>query len=92
MVNYFQLCKQGALDLVLNDNKGIVDIILEDEYEESNYEETTHMMESSSISLGNLQGEEFVLDNENKEINEDWVLPITQTDMIYKKIYLSIKE
>jgi len=28
---------------------------MEDESEESNYEETSHMIESSSISLGHLQ-------------------------------------
>ena len=29
---------------------------MKDEYEESNYEKTSHMMKSSSISLGDLQG------------------------------------
>jgi len=28
-----------------------------DEYKESDYKETSHMMKSSSISFGNLQGE-----------------------------------
>jgi len=41
---------------------------LDNEYEESNYEETNHIMENSLISLGDLQGEEFVIDNDNEEI------------------------
>jgi len=36
------------------------------------------MMESSSIILGNLQLEEFIVDNENEDIKGDWVLPIIQ--------------
>ena len=43
------------------------------------------MMESSLISLGDLQGEEFVIDNDHEEIKGDWVLPIIQKEMIYKK-------
>ena len=46
---------------------------------------TSHMMESSSVSLGDLQGEEFVVDNAHEEIKRDWVLPIIQKDMISKK-------
>jgi len=42
------------------------------------------MMESSSISLGDLQGEEFTVDNENKDVKGDWVLLIIQKDIIYK--------
>ena len=42
--------------------------MLEDEYKKSDYEETSHIMKSSSISLGNLQGEEFVIDNQNEEV------------------------
>jgi len=34
------------------------------------------MMESSSISLGDLQGEQFTVDNENEDVRGDWVLPI----------------
>jgi len=34
------------------------------------------MMESSVISLGELQGEEFIVDNENEDIKGDWILPI----------------
>jgi len=44
---------------------------LDNEYEESDYEETSHMKESSSISLGDLQGEEFVVDNDHEEVKED---------------------
>ena len=29
------------------------------------------MTESSSISLGDLQGEEFIVDNENKDVKRD---------------------
>jgi len=43
------------------------------------------MMESSSISLGDLQGEEFTVDKENEDVKRDWILPIIQKDMIYKK-------
>ena len=34
------------------------------------------MMKSSSISLEDLQVEEFVIDNENEDIKGDWVIPI----------------
>ena len=58
----------------------------EDEYEEPAYEESSHMMESSEISLGDLHGEEFTVDNEiEKDVKSDWVIPIIQKDMIYKK-------
>jgi len=49
-------------------------------------------MESSAISLGDLQGEEFAVDNENEDVKGDSVLPIIQKDMIYKKIHLLIKK
>ena len=80
-----ELSENEAIDLALalNNNKGIVKIILDNEYVKSQYEKTSHIMESSSISLGDLQGEEFVVDNE--EVKGDWVLPIIQKDMIYKK-------
>ena len=55
---------------------------MNNEYEESDYEETSYM-KSSSISLGDLQGEEFVVDNDHKEIKGDWILFIIQKDMIY---------
>ena len=42
-------------------------------------------MEDSSISLGDLQGEEFVVDNDHEEVKGDWVLPIIQKNIIYKK-------
>ena len=48
-------------------------------------------MESSSISLGDLQGEEFVVDNDHEEVKGDWVLPIIQKDMIYKKSIFKLK-
>ena len=44
------------------------------------------MIESSSSSLGDLQGQEFMIDNENEYVNGDWVLIyIIQKYMIYKK-------
>ena len=48
-------------------------------------------MESNSISLGNLQGEEFIIDNENEDVKGDWVLPIIQKDMMYKKFTFQLK-
>ena len=51
-------------------NKGIVEIIEDNEYEESDYEETSHMMEISSVSLGDLRGEDFVVDNDHEEVKE----------------------
>ena len=54
-------------------NKGIVEATIE---EETEYEEASHMMESNSISLGDLQGEEFTVDNENEDVKGDWVLLI----------------
>ena len=85
IIDYFELSKEEALDLALSNNKGIVEIILDNEYEASNYEETSHMMESSSVSLGDLQREEFIVDNDNEEVKGDWVLSIIQKDMIYNK-------
>ena len=67
-LDYFEVSEEEALDLALKYNKGIVEIVLEDEYEESNYEETSYMMESSSLSLGDLQGEESIVDNKNKDV------------------------
>ena len=37
----------------------MVEIVLEDEYEESDYKDIRHMMKSSSINLGDLQEKEF---------------------------------
>jgi len=48
-------------------------------------------MESSLISLENLQGDEFVVDNENEEVKGVWILPIIQKDMIYKKSIFQLK-
>jgi len=55
---------------------------MEEEYEETDYEETSHMMESSSINLGDLLGEEFTVDNKNEDVKRDWVLLIIQKHMI----------
>ena len=68
----------------MKNNKGIGKIVVEDEYEESDYEETNHMKKSGSISLGDLQGEEFIIDNDSEEVKGDWILPIIQKDIIYK--------
>ena len=65
-LDYVELSEDETLDLALGNNKGIVEIIEDNEYEESDYEETSHMMEGSSISLGDLQGEEFVVDNNHE--------------------------
>ena len=89
--SYFELIEDEALDVGLNNNKGIVEIILDNEYEESDYEETRHMMESSSISVTDLQGEEFVVDNDNEEVKRYLILPIIQKDMIYKKFIFQLK-
>ena len=70
-LDYVELSEDETLDLTLNNNKGIVEIILDNEYEESDYEETSHMMESSSVSLGDVQGEQFVVDNDREEVKED---------------------
>ena len=51
-LDYFELSKEKTLDLALKKNKRIVEIVPEDEYEENYCEETSHMMKSSSISLG----------------------------------------
>ena len=69
-LDYIELSEDEALDLALNNNKGIVEIILDNEYEESDCEETSHIMESSSIILGDLQEEEFMVDNETKMSKE----------------------
>jgi len=41
---------------------------LDNEYEENDYQETSHMMENNSSSLGDLQGEEFVVGNDNEKV------------------------
>ena len=70
-LDYVELGEDEALDLVQCNNKGIIEIILDNEHEESDYEETNHMMKNSSISLSDLQGEKFSIDNENKYVKGD---------------------
>ena len=67
-MDYVELSEDEALELALSNNKEIVEIILDNEYEENDHEEISYMMKSSSISLGDLQGEEFVVDNENEDV------------------------
>ena len=64
---------------------------MKDECEESDYEETSHMMESSSINLDDLQPEKFTVDNENDDVKRDWVFLIMQKDMIYEKSIFQLK-
>ena len=64
-LNYFELIKIEPVDLAQENNKEIVKIGLDDEYEENDYDETSHMAESNSISLGDLQEEEFFVNNEH---------------------------
>ena len=71
-LDYFEISEEEVLDLALNNNKGIFEITI-DEEEEIDYEDTSHMMKSSSISLGDLQGEQFTVDNENEDVKGDWV-------------------
>ena len=70
-LNYVKLSDEEAQDLVLKNNKGIVGIGLKDKYKQSDYEETSHMMKSSSISLRDFQGEAFTVDSENEEVKGD---------------------
>jgi len=56
-LDYVELSEAEALDLASSNNKVIVEIILDNESEESDYEETSYMMESSSVSLDDLRGE-----------------------------------
>jgi len=49
------------------------------------------MMKNSSISLGDLQGEKFTVDNKNEDVKGDWVLPIIQKYTIYKKFIFQLK-
>ena len=53
-LDYVEFSENEALDLSLNNNKGIVEIILDNEDEESDYKETSYMMKSSSINPGDL--------------------------------------
>jgi len=53
-LDYVEISKEEALDLALNNNNGIVEVVTEEEYTETDYEETSHMMERSSMSLGDL--------------------------------------
>ena len=75
-LDYIEFSKEETLDHVLKNNKGIIEIAMEDRYEESDYNETNHMIGSSSISLGSLQRDEFKVDNESEEVKWDMVLPI----------------
>ena len=44
-IDYFEISEDEALDLALNNNKGIVEIkIDEEEYEEIGYEESSHCL------------------------------------------------
>ena len=45
-VDYFELGEEETLDLIVKNNNGIAETVVEDEYEETSY-----MMESSSISI-----------------------------------------
>jgi len=58
-LDYLEISEEEALDLALKNHKGIVEVVMEDQYVESDYEETSHIIGSSSISLRNLQGEEL---------------------------------
>ena len=49
------------------------------------------MIESGLISLGDLQGEEFVVYSDNEEVKGEWVFPVIQKDMIYKKFIFKLK-
>ena len=49
---------------------------MEDEYEVNDYKETSYMIESSLISLSDLQGKEFAIVNENKDTEANWVILI----------------
>ena len=53
-LDYFEPNEEEALDLTLENNEKIVEIILGDEYKENDCEETSHMMETSLISRGDL--------------------------------------
>jgi len=44
---------------------------MEDKHEESDYEKISHMIQSSSISLDDLQWKDFIVDNENEEVKGD---------------------
>jgi len=59
-LNYVGLSEDESLDLALNNNKGIIEIILDNEYEKSDCEETSYMMESGSISLGDLKAKSLL--------------------------------
>ena len=49
------------------------------------------MMKSSSISVDDLQEEEFIADNENEDVKGDWVLLIIQKDIAYKTFIFQLK-
>jgi len=53
-LDYIELGEEEALDLTLNNTKGIVEIILDNKYEKSDYKETSYIMKSSSVSLSDL--------------------------------------
>ena len=69
ILNYFEFSHEETPNLTLENNNGIVEITVEEKYEESDREETSHMMESSSTSPNGLQWEEFTANNKNEEAN-----------------------
>jgi len=75
-LHYFELSEEETLDIALKYDERIIEIALEDEYEESDYEKISHMMKSSSISFDHIQWEEFIMDNENEDVKGDQILPI----------------
>ena len=60
-LDYVEPSKDEVVDLALKKNKGVVKMVLEDRHEESDCEEASNMIKSSSISFGDLQGEEIVV-------------------------------
>ena len=54
-LHYFELSEEETLDIALKYDERIIEIALEDEYEESDYEKISHMMKSSSISFDHIQ-------------------------------------
>jgi len=59
-LDYLEHSKEEALDLAVKNNNGIIKIVPENEYEQSDHEETSQMTKSSSVCLGDLQEEEFL--------------------------------
>ena len=59
-LHYSELSEEGVLDLALKKNKETIEIAMEDEYEESDYEDISHMINNKETAETVMEDELFV--------------------------------